>query len=242
MQTRPGDDPSPSRPSARREPAVCPALDRVERRLLIHLLIRIGIYTALMAVLLVTLPSTFHVRHDGSITEDTVLERLQLVLLALTVLICLASAWRRASVRGPMIALAGAAAIAIVRELDFWFDELIPWGGWATAAVVVGTLFGACAWHWRASFASGVPRLLRSAGFPMMWCGALTVILVAQLIGHGPTMEEILGDAFRRLGKRFIEEALEMVGYMLLFFGAIELAVTVWSGSRPEGAQECSHG
>jgi hypothetical protein len=56
----------------------------------------------------------------------------------------------------------------------------------------------------------------------LFWCGLVTVTVVAQLLGHGDLLELIFQDHYIREHKRFTEESIEMVGYILLLYGVFE--------------------
>jgi len=71
-----------------------------------------------------------------------------------------------------------------------------------------------------------------SPAFVLGWAGVMIVLPVAQLIGHGPFLEAMLGEHYRRAYKHVIEESAELIGYMMLAAAAVEAWIQANSGSH----------
>jgi len=198
------------------------AMSEREQRLLI---VRFAIYSGAMLALLLLLPRLIMAPGTYDTTEEWPLEIIQLSVLAATILLFGINAIASPAGRGLMWIFTALTTLALIRELDAFLDAQIPWGGWKLAAIAALVAYGIPTWISRCSIAAGIDRTLASRAFPLLWIGTLCVVLIAQLIGHGPTVRVFLGDGDQEVVKRFIEEALETVGYLLLFFGAIELSV-----------------
>ena len=64
---------------------------------------------------------------------------------------------------------------------------------------------------------------LQSSSMPLIWAGFIIVIPFAQLVGNGDFLRAAMGDDYSRDYKRVIEEVCEVMGYLLMLLGIIEL-------------------
>lgn len=67
---------------------------------------------------------------------------------------------------------------------------------------------------------------------------------LAQLVGHRPFLQLVMGDDYTGQYKRVIEESVELVGYFLLFVGSLEsltFVKTVQLG-KSTTSREIDHG
>lgn len=70
-----------------------------------------------------------------------------------------------------------------------------------------------------------IATFLSSRAFATLWAGFIVAVPVAQLLGHGPFLETLMGDDDERSYKRVIEESGELIGSILLLAGSIESMV-----------------
>ncbi|MFO8165638.1 MAG: hypothetical protein R6T98_14045 [Desulfatiglandales bacterium] len=117
--------------------------------------------------------------------------------------------------------LATISTFAAVRELDSLLDKVIPWIGCKIGFVILLYAVGV-AYSNRNKVKWQIAQFLSSRAFAVMWAGFIVAVPVAQLLGHGPLLESLLGDNYDRSYKRVIEESGELVGYLLLVAGSIE--------------------
>jgi hypothetical protein len=71
--------------------------------------------------------------------------------------------------------------------------------------------------------------MIPGRAFLILWCGFLVAIAFAQPFGHQQFLRLIMGSDYSRFVKNVVEEAGELVGYMLTLIGTIE---TVWECRR----------
>lgn len=119
------------------------------------------------------------------------------------------------------ILLASVFTFAAVRELDRLLDEVIPWIGWKIGFVVVLYAVG-FAYTNRHKLRWQIAQFLCSPAFALLWAGFVVAVPVAQLLGHGPFLESLMGDDYNRCYKLVIEESGELVGYIMLVAGSFE--------------------
>ena len=60
----------------------------------------------------------------------------------------------------------------------------------------------------------------------------MVAIPYAQLIGHGPLMEDLFGENYERSIKRLIEESAETLGYVMILIGIFDFGLTLESQSK----------
>lgn len=112
--------------------------------------------------------------------------------------------------------------VAMVRELDFLFGRLIPLLTWKSAVVVLLICYVCTVRPRLSDLKQQLFWLMRQRSVVMLWCGMLLVVVIAQLLGHGRLLKLLFQDHYLRAHKRFMEESLEAVGYLILLFGLVE--------------------
>jgi hypothetical protein len=183
-------------------------------------------YTLLIGGLLAMLPALARGGGaDSLMGEGGVLEWFQWTVIVSAGAVLGWSAWRLPPMRAVLALLASLAFVAGLRELDYWFDRRLPRLGWQTPAVLVLAAGAMTAWRARQRFGQQVQRFLALPAAGLLWAGAVTVLLFAQLVGHGAFMEALMGAHYARAHKRVIEELAEAFGYVLILLGAIELRI-----------------
>lgn len=161
---------------------------------------------------------------DGDIVvfeDNGPIEWLQFGLLVAASAVFIAGSRIIQASREVFLMLASISAFAAVRELDWWLDGVIPWVGWKVGFVIVLYAAGA-AYLRRDKLRLQIVRFLYSPAFAIIWAGFIVAVPVAQLLGHGPFLQSLLGDDYTRSYKRVIEESGELVGYLLLVAGSVE--------------------
>lgn len=153
--------------------------------------------------------------------EDGPLEWVQFALLAGAGAMCAAAACAAPHFRTLAVVLASVSAFAAVRELDSLLDRVIPWIGWKIGFVLLLYAAGA-AYGNRRRLLRQFARFLDCRAFAVLWAGAIIALPLAQLIGHGPFLQQLMGEHYFPAYKRVIEESAELVGYFILFAGSVE--------------------
>jgi hypothetical protein len=168
--------------------------------------------------------------NNQTFSENGVVENIQLTFLlcgAITFLYCTLTEgkWRELS-----FLLASMSLLASGRELDKVFDQIIPVISWKFAYlfIVVAAIYAFR--HYKKT----LKEILHFFGMPSFYimCIAVVMILpVAQCIGHRPVISAVLGPRFTRgdisMIKELFEEALEVVGYLLILLAAVEYKINI---------------
>jgi len=186
------------------------------------MLARFVIYTALITALCVQLPSIIA---DGDVqpfTENHWVEWLQFSLVVGASGLLLAAGRLTPDWRELMLLLAGFCALAALRELDALLDAIVPWLGWKLGPLVILPLMLGLVIARPGRLGRQFSRFVGSPAFVLGWAGFMLVVPIAQLIGHGPFLEALLGEHYHRAYKHVIEESAELIGYMMLAAAAVE--------------------
>jgi len=158
--------------------------------------------------------------------EDGPIEWMQFSLLVVATAVFVTGSSVNSVFREIFLLLASVFAFAAVRELDRLLDEVIPWIGWKIgfAVVVYAVVF---AYKNRHKLRWQIAQFLCSPAFAVLWAGFVVAVPVAQLLGHGPFLESLMGDDYNRCYKLVIEESGELVGYIILVAGSFESVVLI---------------
>jgi hypothetical protein len=185
------------------------------------LIMRFALYT--LVIFAFTASLQLIVQHGDIVVfeENGPIEWIQFGCLVAASSVLIAGSSVISSFRELFLLLASISAFAAVRELDSLLDKAIPWIGWKVGFVMVLYAAGV-AYSNRNKIKWQIAHFLSSPAFGVMWAAFIMAVPVAQLLGHGPFLESLLGDDYDRSYKRIIEESGEMVGYLLLLAGSIE--------------------
>ena len=153
--------------------------------------------------------------------EHSIIENIQLTFLIVSGLLFVIEAIYHKKYRPVLFLLASLSFLASVRELDKFFDESVKFVGWE-----IGFLFPVSAlifaYKNRRTLRNTLIDFYSSSAFYMMCCAMIIILPIAQCIGHGPFVRDVLGDF--RVGdiKEFFEESCETMGYFLILLSSIE--------------------
>lgn len=170
----------------------------------------------------------FHVVEGGSDTlgtsEYSPVEIIQPGIL----LICgLLYAWvaRDCPSQRPIAFLFGGfALIAIIRELDYFFDRLVADNFWQVLVAIIAALIIVYTYRHRRRFRIAWLRLWPSPGLTLLFAGATIQFAFGLVVGHEAFWQAIMGDGYQRIVKLAVEEMIELMGYYLWLIGTIEYA------------------
>lgn len=183
--------------------------------------LRFGIYTILIWMIIGSLPLVLEHGEIDAFKEGGWIEYAQLLLLMVVSSLYFCESFITMS--HPLIYhfLGYLAAFAAIRELDSFFDNLIPLIGWKIGFIIVFFII-ASAYHHRMTIDSQMRCFLQTHAIVILWAGFLIAVPIGQSIGHGAFLEILMGDDYTRAYKRVMEETLEFIGYLILFLGSIE--------------------
>lgn len=197
-------------------------LDFQEKRSLIKT-VRLGIYFFVLLFLVLGLWAMSKCYGTDTFLEGGIVENLQLTLLLVSSLVFLAEGFRSKLYSPLLFFFASLTAFAFIRELDSFFDKLIPIISWKFAWFL--PLLGA--WNLfkkRKNFRKIFFSFLDSSAFQLMFIAIIVFIPLAQCIGHRPFIAHSIGTSDNLIAiRRFIEETMELMAYVLVFLSSIEV-------------------
>ncbi len=155
-------------------------------------------------------------------SEGSPLEWTQFGLLASTALLLGVKARRYPAFREVLGLLAVAAALGSIRELDAYFDRLIPLLGWKLPFFGLALPALVLVWRRRETVLRQLTVFAAHRSFAFMWCAFILAAPFGQMIGHGTFLQDLLGEDYRRPMKRIIEESAETLGYVWVLLASID--------------------
>lgn len=198
-----------------------PPLNTDEKRTLFQLC-RHAAYIAVQLVVVFALWGLGAIYKEDLIEEYGVLENLQLVTLGITAAVLLGEAACHARYRAILFALSMCIIAAFIRELDAFFDAHLPIISWKFCFLF--PILGLAA-LWKQIHRDRVPlfEFFRSSSFGIMLMAFVTIVPLAQCIGHRHFVIDVLGtEEDPRLIRRFLEEPFELMGYLQLLLASVE--------------------
>lgn len=162
-----------------------------------------------------------HIYKTITFDEHQIVENLQLTFLCLSGLFFSLEAYFYKKYRTILFLLASLCFFASCRELDKFFDESGLIFSWKLSYLFPISAIIYAKFHYK-NLRNTLINFYSSPSFFMM-CSAMIIILpIAQCIGHGPFVRDVLGD--NRVGdiKEFFEESCETIGYFLILLSSIE--------------------
>jgi hypothetical protein len=191
------------------------------------ILVRFAIYGAVILGVLASLTGIARRFGFDAFRENDLIETIQLGIVTLTGTALLIGGWRLQRWRQMLVMMAALVFVAAIRESDHTLDAILPlgWKGPALLVLAAGIFVVARDIH---AFGRQIERFIPTAAFGMLWAAMIFVIGCAQLIGHGPLMQAIVGpENYSAALKRAMEESLELAGYLVLAIGCIETLFTL---------------
>ncbi len=164
--------------------------------------------------------------------DDGPIELGQLAAIVLTSALLFLLSRRRPQLAELLRLLACLAALAAMRELDNFFLQL----GWRSGYLWVGLPFALYAVllvsRARLRLLDQIAVLVRNPAFALLAVGFFIVVIYSQLIGQKVLWIAVLGPDAYRPTKDLIEESSELLGYLMIVFGAAEAYLTMGDRSQ----------
>jgi len=118
------------------------------------------------------------------------------------------------------------ATLGVVREMDALLDHVAFKGAYKVPAAVIGTLAVVRLLRSRSRIVEQLRRFSVEPSFVITAVGALVVLVYAQIIGQKGLWMVVMGADYARPVKDAAEELQELLGYILIFVGALDTYVT----------------
>lgn len=154
--------------------------------------------------------------------ESSIIEQFQLIYLCVCMVLFILSAKIKSSRMSLSVLLAGMALIALIRELDYFFDNYVFDGAWQTIVFLVALTTGFFVIKFRQGLKSSVQEFTSKASFGYMTSAFVVLFIFSRIIGKKVLWKAVMGENYLRVVKSFVEESTELFGYTLLLIAAIE--------------------
>ena len=156
--------------------------------------------------------------------ENGLVECAGLALAAVCGVLMTACAIRLKTGRGAHALLAAFFLDMAIREADFMLDRAFDACIWPWALTGVTVTLAAVTVRYAKTVYSGLRTMRRSRRFPLFACGVALMLFVSQFLGRAAVWQ-MLGVADAVGFGHFIEESVELFGYLLMFTWAAPHAI-----------------
>lgn len=190
-------------------------------------IVRFGLFTVVNFAVVVGMWQLPKYTETPLYSEGSVLQWFQFGMLVASAIIFGLLAKRGAAFREMHILLAALAALAAVREQDSPLAALIPLLGWKLPFFLI--LIPALVFSFlrRDAIMAQARVFAAHRAFGLLWCAVMVAIPFAQMVGHGPFLQQVFGDDYQRPYKRVIEETAETIGWLWILLGAIDWSLNL---------------
>jgi len=161
-----------------------------------------------------------------SITEYSIVEVAQELLLAFTIILFIAVSRLRSDLRAVTTIAACTFAFMLIRELDYFFDK-IQHGCWAYPAAIVIAALLYFTYAERATLLQAWAKYAQTNAYHQISVGLVLVLAFSRVFGSAIIWDNILANhvGASSIVKNVIQEGLELLGYVLIACGAVDLYV-----------------
>lgn len=175
--------------------------------------------TAALAVGLMVFLAYIDISAAGRIKDASYTENLQETLLLFSSIIFIYLA-KKKNARG-LLLVAGFFACMWIREWDAVFDDIFH-GAWKYIAIP--TAIGFTLWALREGLQKvwdDLAEFMGSKSYDIIVAGLIIVLVVSRMLGIKAIWMLMSGPDFKYVFKTFIEEGVELLGYMVIFAGSV---------------------
>jgi len=197
----------------------------------VQILIRLGhlfLYFVLVFAFIFSIHFLAKVYGSVAFDENSWVENIQLALLCISVLVFCGQVVIFPAYRAVLLFLMCCCLFACCRELDATLDALVPVLHWKFAYIFPLSAF-TYIWKFREKARKQFCDFFNMPAFYLMFLAVVLVIPVAQCIGHGTFVKNVLGINKVADIKELFEETTEAVGYFLILLSSIEMYYNVKS-------------
>ncbi|WP_299355734.1 hypothetical protein [uncultured Shimia sp.] len=185
---------------------------------------RLGIFLEFLglAAILIAVPLIVRVDLvvlDTRLGEQSITEYLHSAALGVSCLLFLLGARQYPERRGYLVLLACFLLILFIRESDALLDK-IEHGFWKYPALVVLIAAGWLARVYRKTIRIPFLDHFEARSFAYFLTGLFIVIFFSRLFGSSVFLKDALGENYSSWTKTIIQESTELLGYLIMLFGA----------------------
>ncbi len=204
-------------------------LKRIKQAALLYLFLVLGMLWAPLAVYL----DVVVIRHG--MPETGVTEISQELILLCSTIVMYVMAFKLNDQRGFLFLVAGLLACMFLRELDYLFDH-IQHGFWKYPVTVMILVSFTLAAIFRKTVVPAMADATRSYPFAYILAGLAIVLFFSRIFGTGSLWSAILdsgaGVQAPALVKNSVQEGLELLGYVVIFYGSVLFARLHWQADN----------
>jgi len=156
---------------------------------------------------------------ENNLSEQSLTEILQQLLLFASVAIFAWSACKEQESRTFFILVAGFFGCMFLRELDYYFDMIVH-GFWFYPTLLLAISVIIYSIKNDEFLLSSVRSFSQSKAYFNILIGLVIIMIFSRLFGSGTLWKEVMNEDYHHIYKTIIQEGLELFGYMFLFIGS----------------------
>ncbi|BAX78933.1 transporter [Labilibaculum antarcticum] len=198
---------------------------------IIYAAVRVVLYAIPVAASALIIKSDAGIVIDGlKFGESSQTEWMQELFLLLTSLIFILAGFRSKSHKAISYLFGGGAFVALIRELDVYFDQIYH-GAWFPFAMLVMVVALFMVYRQKKQIWGNLEEFFTTPAFGTFIAGFLSVFVFSRLFGTKKVWLALFDvdtlEPVQRWVKNAAEEGSELFGYALLFIAAVEFFVYV---------------
>ncbi len=173
---------------------------------------------------------------DNGLSESSVTEYLQVIILFLSASSFYYIAYKDLSTRHFCILVAGFFTCMLIREFDEYLDAIVH-GFWVYLALFVAVSCIAFSSRNVKQTTHTFAHFTQSRHFVSLCLGMALLLVFSRLFGMGDFWKGILGPDYVRVVKLVAEESLEVLGYIIIFYASVGYLQSFlsWNKHRIDG-------
>jgi len=156
---------------------------------------------------------------ENNLSEQSLTEVLQQLLLLASVAIFSWSAYKEEESRTFFILVAGFLGCMFLRELDYYFDMIVH-GFWFYPTLLLAISVIIYSIKNDEFLLSSVRSFSQTKAYFNILMGLVIIMIFSRLFGSGTLWKEVMNEDYHHIYKTIIQEGLELFGYMFLFIGS----------------------
>lgn len=198
----------------------------------IFICLRYLIYFILTACFAFSLRLISSVYKEKTFMEYGIIENLQLVILILTILSFMVQSVFCKQHRSLLLFLASLCCFASIRELDSYFEKIIPFISWKFSYLFPLSSISYLIYD-KIRAKKSLFLFISTPAFSLMCTAMFIFITIAQIIGNKTFISYIIPTSeYIVLIRRFIEESVEVVAYFILFLSSVEFFISMKQSAK----------
>ena len=180
--------------------------------------------------------------HTGKFGEHSYTEWTQEIFLMLSAILYFSLGRYDRSITGFTGMMAGMSLMAFIREFNNYFHTWFK-GAWQLFVLIALILTIIYVYHNRSTFVKAFYDFLKLPAFGVILSGFITLMVFSRLFGRGTMWRNILEvqelEGPTRWVKNAAEEGTELLGYSLMFIGALEYGWYIYT--KRKAAAKANH-